>query len=199
MTVLVTGGAGYLGSHMVYALLWIARCGARQSHNRLRLGGAAGRVVCDQRCQRSIAGRSADRRASGRRHIRDYIHASDLVAAHSDALAYLRGGGASTTLNCGYGRGFSALDVIEPVKRRLQGGVCGPPGRRSASPRHRLRPYPLDAQMGSRVMTICKPSSPTLWHRSAGYNAPHLTLTFADPLETASDRARGGSLGATEP
>jgi hypothetical protein len=45
---------------------------------------------------------------------------------------------------------------------------------------------------GSRVMTICKPSSPTLWHRSAGYNAPHLTLTFADPLETASDRARGG-------
>ena len=31
-----------------------------------------------------------------------------------------------------------------------------------------------------------------LWHRNAGYNAPHLTLTFADPLETASDRARGG-------
>ena len=38
--------------------------------------------------------------------IRDYIHVSDLVAAHFDALAYLRGGGASTTLNCGYGRGF---------------------------------------------------------------------------------------------
>ena len=111
---------------------WIARCGARQSHNR-GLGGAAGRVVCDRRCRRSIAGRSADRRASGRRHIRDYIHVSDLVAAHSDALAYLRGGGASTTLNCGYGRGFSVLDVIEPVKRRLQGRVCGPPGRRSAS------------------------------------------------------------------
>jgi UDP-glucose 4-epimerase len=36
---------------------------------------------------------------------------------HSDALAYLRGGGASTTLNCGYGRGFSVLDVIETVKR----------------------------------------------------------------------------------
>jgi len=39
------------------------------------------------------------------------------VAAHSAALAYLRGGGASTTLNCGYGRGFSVLDVIETVKR----------------------------------------------------------------------------------
>jgi hypothetical protein len=36
---------------------------------------------------------------------------SDLVAAHSAALAYLRGGGASTTLNCGYGRGFSVLEA----------------------------------------------------------------------------------------
>ena len=49
--------------------------------------------------------------------IRDYIHVADLVAAHSDALAYLRGGGSSTTLNCGYGRGFSVLNVIETVKR----------------------------------------------------------------------------------
>jgi len=49
--------------------------------------------------------------------IRDYIHVSDLVRAHSDALAYLRGGGASVTLNCGYGRGFSVLEVIETVKR----------------------------------------------------------------------------------
>jgi UDP-glucose 4-epimerase len=49
--------------------------------------------------------------------IRDYIHVCDLVRAHSDALAYLRRGGASTTLNCGYGRGFSVLDVIDTVKR----------------------------------------------------------------------------------
>jgi UDP-glucose 4-epimerase len=49
--------------------------------------------------------------------IRDYIHVSDLVRAHSDALAYLRGGGTSVTLNCGYGRGFSVLEVIETVKR----------------------------------------------------------------------------------
>jgi UDP-glucose 4-epimerase len=49
--------------------------------------------------------------------IRDYIHVCDLVCAHFDALAYLRSGGASTTLNCGYGRGFSVLDVIETVKR----------------------------------------------------------------------------------
>src|SRR5712692_5209792 len=49
--------------------------------------------------------------------IRDYIHVSDLVRAHCDALAYLRGGGESATLNCGYGRGFSVLEVIETVKR----------------------------------------------------------------------------------
>src|SRR5262249_14574775 len=49
--------------------------------------------------------------------IRDYIHVSDLVRAHSDALAYLRGGGTSVTLNCGYGRGFSVLEVIDTVKR----------------------------------------------------------------------------------
>jgi UDP-glucose 4-epimerase len=49
--------------------------------------------------------------------IRDYIHVSDLVRAHGDALAYLRAGGQSTTLNCGYGRGFSVLEVIDTVKR----------------------------------------------------------------------------------
>jgi UDP-glucose 4-epimerase len=49
--------------------------------------------------------------------IRDYIHVCDLVRAHADALAYLRGGGASITLNCGYGRGFSVLEVIDTVKR----------------------------------------------------------------------------------
>jgi UDP-glucose 4-epimerase len=49
--------------------------------------------------------------------IRDYIHVWDLVRAHSAALAYLRGGGESVTLNCGYGRGFSVLEVIETVKR----------------------------------------------------------------------------------
>jgi UDP-glucose 4-epimerase len=49
--------------------------------------------------------------------IRDYIHVSDLVNAHSSALAYLRSGGASATLNCGYGRGASVLEVIEAVRR----------------------------------------------------------------------------------
>jgi UDP-glucose 4-epimerase len=49
--------------------------------------------------------------------IRDYIHVSDLVRAHLDALRYLRAGGESEVLNCGYGSGFSVLDVIGSVKR----------------------------------------------------------------------------------
>jgi UDP-glucose 4-epimerase len=49
--------------------------------------------------------------------IRDYIHVTDLARAHSAALAYLRSGGASTTCNCGYGRGASVLEVIEAVRR----------------------------------------------------------------------------------
>ncbi len=49
--------------------------------------------------------------------IRDYIHVSDLVRAHLDALYYLRSGGQSVTLNCGYGHGFSVLEVLDAVKR----------------------------------------------------------------------------------
>jgi UDP-glucose 4-epimerase len=49
--------------------------------------------------------------------VRDYIHVTDLVAAHMLALDYLRAGGASDTFNCGYGSGFSVLDVCGAVQR----------------------------------------------------------------------------------
>jgi UDP-glucose 4-epimerase len=49
--------------------------------------------------------------------IRDYIHVSDLARAHLNALHYLRSGGRPVTLNCGYGRGFSVLQVLDAVKR----------------------------------------------------------------------------------
>jgi UDP-glucose 4-epimerase len=50
--------------------------------------------------------------------IRDYIHVEDLAAAHLQALDYLRQGGASATLNCGYGRGFSVREVLAEVARQ---------------------------------------------------------------------------------
>ncbi len=49
--------------------------------------------------------------------VRDYIHVSDLVAAHRLALQRLRAGGGSLVANCGYGHGYSVLEVIEAVRR----------------------------------------------------------------------------------
>ena len=67
--------------------------------------------------------------------IRDYIHVDDLAAAHLRALDYLREGGASVTLNCGYGHGYSVREVLSTVER-----VSGRPlvvveeGRRAGDP-----------------------------------------------------------------
>ena len=49
--------------------------------------------------------------------VRDYIHVTDLVAAHLKALDYLQRGGASLTANCGYGAGYSVLDVLKTVEK----------------------------------------------------------------------------------
>jgi UDP-glucose 4-epimerase len=49
--------------------------------------------------------------------VRDYIHVEDLADAHLKALDYLRGGGSSATLNCGYGHGFSVREVLQMVER----------------------------------------------------------------------------------
>jgi UDP-glucose 4-epimerase len=73
--------------------------------------------------------------------IRDYVHVSDLVAAHLDALRYLRAGGASITCNIGYAAGYSVLEVIDVVKRvsgvdfpvRLEGRRAGDPAALVAS------------------------------------------------------------------
>lgn len=49
--------------------------------------------------------------------LRDYIHVEDLASAHLAALRYLREGGRSTTLNCGYGHGYSVREVLQAVER----------------------------------------------------------------------------------
>jgi UDP-glucose 4-epimerase len=49
--------------------------------------------------------------------VRDYIHVEDLATAHLDALSWLRRGGASTTLNVGYGHGYSVRQVLASVER----------------------------------------------------------------------------------
>ncbi len=68
--------------------------------------------------------------------VRDYIHVSDLAAAHVAALDLLRTDpGSSHTLNCGYGRGFSVAEVLDAVdrvtnmtiERKLEGRRAGDP------------------------------------------------------------------------
>ena len=49
--------------------------------------------------------------------VRDYIHVSDLVRAHTAALDYLDAGGAADVFNCGYSKGYSVADVIAAVKK----------------------------------------------------------------------------------
>lgn len=68
--------------------------------------------------------------------VRDYIHVTDLAAAHVDALDLLIARPEeSHTMNCGYGRGFSVLQVLDAVDRvtnrkidrRLEGRRAGDP------------------------------------------------------------------------
>lgn len=67
--------------------------------------------------------------------LRDYIHVSDLIAAHMDALGYLRKGGASGIFNCGYGKGYSVLDVIKAVEKAHGAGfTVNRVGRRAGDP-----------------------------------------------------------------
>ncbi len=55
--------------------------------------------------------------------VRDYIHVTDLARAHVAALGHLEAGGASETFNCGYGRGYSVLEVLDAVRRVSGHGV----------------------------------------------------------------------------
>ena len=75
--------------------------------------------------------------------VRDYIHVTDLAAAHLSALDYLRAGGESTLMNCGYGHGFSVREVIDSVNR-----VHGSPIAVVEEPRRLGDPAELVAAVG---------------------------------------------------
>ncbi len=51
--------------------------------------------------------------------IRDFIHVSDLAAAHVRALEYLQANTDSLTLNCGYGTGYSVKEVLEALQQLM--------------------------------------------------------------------------------
>ncbi|CCQ73103.1 UDP-glucose 4-epimerase GalE [Magnetospira sp. QH-2] len=62
--------------------------------------------------------------------VRDFIHVTDLADAHVAALDYLRDGGESQIMNCGYGRGFSVRQVVDIV-----GEISGAPINAVVGPR----------------------------------------------------------------
>ncbi|GAA4823585.1 UDP-glucose 4-epimerase GalE [Sphingosinicella ginsenosidimutans] len=82
--------------------------------------------------------------------VRDYIHVSDLAAAHVDALDRLVAEpGASHVMNCGYGRGFSVIEVLDAVDR-----VTNMTIDRRVSPRRAGDPPALVADNGRILATL---------------------------------------------
>lgn len=73
-------------------------------------------VACGKRAQLSVFG--TDYATPDGTGVRDYIHVADLAAAHVLALeALFADPHTSHTLNCGYGRGYSVLEVLAAVQR----------------------------------------------------------------------------------
>jgi len=81
--------------------------------------------------------------------VRDYIHVTDLASAHLAALDYLRDGGNSTLMNCGYGHGFSVKEVIDAVNR-----VHGSPIKVIEKPRRAGDPPSLIAAVDKIQSTL---------------------------------------------
>ncbi|CAN7292407.1 MULTISPECIES: UDP-glucose 4-epimerase GalE [unclassified Devosia] len=80
--------------------------------------------------------------------VRDYIHVTDLIAAHALLLNHLRKGGESTTLNCAYGQGYSVREVVETVRK-----VSGINFRADEGPRRAGDPASITAT-GQKVRAL---------------------------------------------
>jgi UDP-glucose 4-epimerase len=82
--------------------------------------------------------------------IRDYIHVSDLAAAHVAALEKLIAQpDANLVLNCGYGKGLSVLEVLDAVDR-----ANGTPLMREMGPRRAGDPPLLVAANAKLLQTL---------------------------------------------
>lgn len=81
--------------------------------------------------------------------VRDYIHVTDLAAAHLKALEHLKGGGGGLAANLGTGQGYSVRQVIETVER-----VTGLSVPQEEAPRRAGDPPALvaDASMATRLL-----------------------------------------------
>jgi UDP-glucose 4-epimerase len=127
--------------------------------------------------------------------IRDYVHVSDLVQAHLDALSYLRRGEPSLVCNIGYAAGYSVLDVIEVVKRvsgvdfevRLKGRRAGDPASLVASNQRARSKLGWTAQY-SDLETIVRHA--LAWERKLSV----LDRSYAPPMTVIAGRDRAISI-----
>ena len=119
--------------------------------------------------------------------VRDYIHVTDLAAAHVAALRHLEEGGESCVLNCGYSRGFSVREVLDEVQEGERDACRS--SRRSTSSRR-------SSDAGGRRVTDSREIGMVSALRRPGLDRPHCNLVG----ETAGEQARtssGGIDGAT--
>ena len=132
-------------SHLAYGLNFVAlryfnvagadpkRRSGQSSPRATHLIKVACQTVLGQRASMDVFGTDYD--TPDGTCLRDYIHVSDLISAHMDALAHLQNGGTGGIFNCGYGKGYSVLDVIRAVEKAFGGPVnytLGP--RRAGDP-----------------------------------------------------------------
>ena len=99
-------------------------------HGRIGQSTRAATLLTKVACEAAVGKRAAvsifgtDYPTPDGTGVRDYIHVEDLADAHLRALSYLRDGGESSTVNCGYGHGYSVREVLAMVEkvagRRLQ-------------------------------------------------------------------------------
>ncbi|MBA17964.1 MAG: UDP-glucose 4-epimerase GalE [Sphingomonas sp.] len=103
--------------------------------------------------------------------VRDYIHVSDLAAAHVHALDLLMARPTeSHRMNCGYGRGYSVLEVLDAVDRvtnrkldrRMGPRRAGDPGELVADNRRILATLPWRPQRDDLDLIV---SDALAWER----------------------------------
>ena len=110
--------------------------------------------------------------------VRDYIHVSDLAAAHVDALEKLIAEPeASHIMNCGYSRGFSVLEVLDAVdrvtnvtvERRLEPRRAGDPGALVADNAKILETLPWRPRLNDLETIV---THALAWERHLAENRP---------------------------
>jgi UDP-glucose 4-epimerase len=110
--------------------------------------------------------------------VRDYIHVADLASAHVEALeALIAEPGRSHTMNCGYGRGFSVLEVLDAVdrvtnltlKRRIEPRRAGDPDALIADNRRILETLPWRPRLDDLDVIVAHALA---WERSLGERGP---------------------------